>query len=50
MNTNVIHIITADYNNTRHAQDIITLLDNYAQDPMGGNQPLSQYTKDNLIQ
>lgn len=43
-----IELIVADYNNPRHAQDLVFLLSEYASDPMGGGQPISQTTKDNL--
>lgn len=42
-------ITLADYNNPNHAIDLVTLLDAYAQDPMGGAHPLSAYVKDNLV-
>ena len=41
--------ILVDYNNSSQTQDLIALLDAYAQDPMGGAEPLSAYTKKNLI-
>lgn len=44
-----ISCIIADYKNPNHANDIITLLDSYAKDPMGGSTPLKQSVKDNLI-
>ena len=45
-----INITLADYSNTRHANDILMLLDYYARDPMGGGQPLRQHVKDHLIE
>ena len=44
-----VNIFLADYNNTQQGSDVVTLLDAYAQDPMGGGQELSQNVKDNLI-
>jgi len=44
-----IQIIQADYNNPQHANDLIQLLDAYAQDPMGGGEALSDYAKQNLV-
>jgi len=44
-----IKTIIADYADTEHGQDIIHLLDEYANDPMGGGQPLSAFTKNKLI-
>lgn len=46
----VITTVVADYVNVQHAQDIVTLLDTYAMDPMGGGQPLSEYVKTHLVQ
>ena len=37
-----------DYNNTDDAQLLVSLLNNYALDPMGGGEPLSDFSKDNL--
>gem|GEM_PF-6479214 len=31
-----IEVIRADYNNEQHAQDVVMLLNEYAVDPMGG--------------
>lgn len=39
----------ADYNNDEHANAIISLLSDYAQDPMGGGEPLPDATKRDLI-
>ncbi len=39
-----------DYNNQQHSNDLILLLQEYAQDPMGGGKPLNQYTVDHLTQ
>ena len=44
-----IEIIDVDYHNEKHAHDLVGLLDHYAQDPMGGNEPLKAYTKENLV-
>jgi ribosomal protein S18 acetylase RimI-like enzyme len=46
MNT---RIISVDYNNAQHAQDLITLLNRYACDPMGGGEPLSDYVQQHLV-
>lgn len=43
-----IELLTADYLNPRHQQDILYLLDAYATDPMGGGESLSDYTRQNL--
>jgi len=45
-----IEIVKADYQNPKHAEDIVTLLDIYARDPMGGGEPLSDFVKANLAQ
>lgn len=44
-----IEIITADYKDPEHAQDITTLLDSYANDPMGGGKPLPPQVKRQLV-
>ncbi len=43
------HFLIADYENLQHGDAIVGLLDSYAKDPMGGKQPLSDFTKDNLV-
>ena len=45
-----VEIIPADYGNLSHAKIIIALMDHYAQDPMGGGEPLSAYTREHLIE
>jgi len=42
-------VIIADYNNSQHADEIVTLMDSYSRDPMGGGKPLSHSTKANLV-
>lgn len=42
-------VIMADYKNHHHASDVIFLLDQYASGSMGGEVPLSDYVKNNLI-
>jgi GNAT superfamily N-acetyltransferase len=44
-----IEIIQADYENEQHATDLLMLLNEYAMDPMGGGEPLSDFTQQNLI-
>jgi ribosomal protein S18 acetylase RimI-like enzyme len=44
-----IRIIQANYNDKQHGRHIIEMLDCYAQDPMGGNQALSDFTAQNLV-
>lgn len=43
-----IDIKIADYLNKNHANDIGWLMNIYAEDPMGGNNPLSDDVKQNL--
>ncbi len=43
-----IDIIQADYNNLDHCADLLFLLDAYAMDPMGGGEPLGEYSRKNL--
>ncbi len=40
----------ADYNNPDDASVLVDLLDDYAQDAMGGGEPLSAFTRDNLAE
>ncbi|NNE37559.1 MAG: GNAT family N-acetyltransferase [Gammaproteobacteria bacterium] len=42
-------ITIADYNNREHGKDILYLLNEYAQDPLGGGEPLSEFARDNLL-
>ncbi len=44
-----IQITTADYQNPQHRAAIPQLLDAYAQDPMGGGNPLPESVKENLV-
>jgi len=42
-------IVEADLSDPRHAEAVVRLLNEYASDPMGGNQPLSEFVRNNLI-
>ena len=44
-----LSICRADYANPVHARALVSLLDAYAQDPMGGAQPLSDFAKTHLV-
>ena len=44
----MIEILEANPLNPVHAKAIVELLDEYARDPMGGGQPLSEAVKTNL--
>ena len=44
-----IRIIRADYANPGHANALVSLLDDYARDPMGGGEPLSDFAKAHLV-
>jgi ribosomal protein S18 acetylase RimI-like enzyme len=44
-----IEIIKADLFVVSHGNAIVTLMDEYARDPMGGGKGLSDYVKTNLI-
>ena len=46
----LLEIIQADYANPQHAAALIFLLDAYAQDPAGGGEGLSDYSKSHLIE
>ncbi len=43
-----LKISIIDYKNSQQSQDLILLLNTYAEDPMGGAAGLSDYTKSNL--
>lgn len=43
-----IEVRQADYANTADAEAVVMLLNGYATDPMGGGEPLSEYTQQNL--
>ncbi|MDO3385485.1 GNAT family N-acetyltransferase [Gilvimarinus sp. SDUM040013] len=45
----MIDIRLADYQSSDDGKNIITLLNAYAEDPMGGGQPLPQYTREHLV-
>ena len=44
-----LRICRADYANPVHASTLVSLLDAYASDPMGGGEPLTEFTKTNLV-
>lgn len=44
-----LEVFQLDYQNQQHADDLLFLLNAYALDPMGGNEALSDYVKQNLI-
>ena len=44
-----VYVCRADYADPQHASALVFLLDAYAQDPMGGNHPLSDFAKANLV-
>ena len=41
-------VVRADYANPVHAEALVTLLDAYARDPMGGSEPLSEFARTHL--
>ena len=45
-----IELIVADYSNPKHRDDLLFLLNAYALDPMGGQEPLGDYTRENLCE
>lgn len=44
-----LHVCRADYANPAHAGALVSLLDAYARDPMGGGEPLSEFAKTHLV-
>ena len=49
LDTSSIEIIEADLTVAAHARAVISLMDEYARDPMGGSSGLSDYAKTHLI-
>jgi ribosomal protein S18 acetylase RimI-like enzyme len=45
----MLNIINADLNNSQHAHAVLQLLNDYACDPMGGAEALSEFCRANLI-
>lgn len=43
------HVVRADYADPVHAKALVSLLDGYARDPMGGGEPLSDYARAHLV-
>lgn len=43
-----IEVVIADYLNAQHAKEIALLLNSYAEDPMGGGIPLTDFVIQNL--
>ncbi len=43
-----IQCISIDYEDEQHEKDLVNLLDDYARDPMGGGEPLTQDVKSKL--
>jgi len=39
----------ADYQNAEHAESVVELLNSYANDPMGGGEPLSAHVQASLV-
>ena len=44
-----ITLTRVDYDNAKQTRDLISLLDAYAIDPMGGGSALASFSKENLI-
>lgn len=49
-NITEISVILANYRNPVHARDLVFLMNEYAQDPMGGGEALSQHCQRYLIE
>ncbi len=45
----MVQSIEADLNNPNHANAVLKMLNEYAMDPMGGGEPLSDFVVANLI-
>lgn len=46
---NQIKIRKVNYSDVKESDDLLSLLQNYALDPQGGGEPLSDYSTENLI-
>ncbi|WDE07491.1 GNAT family N-acetyltransferase [Thalassomonas viridans] len=44
-----IQLCIADYKDEQQGKDLLMLLNAYALDPMGGEEPLTDYVKENLL-
>lgn len=44
-----IRVCVADYADARHAAALVQMLDAYARDPMGGGEPLSDFSRANVV-
>lgn len=44
-----MRVCRADFANSVHAGALVSLLDAYARDPMGGGEPLSEFARANLV-
>ncbi|WDE09922.1 GNAT family N-acetyltransferase [Thalassomonas haliotis] len=44
-----IRLCIADYKDEQQGKDLLMLLNAYALDPMGGEEPLTEYVKENLL-
>lgn len=49
MTNTSIRVCQADYSRVDHAGAVVSLLDAYARDPMGGAEPLSDFARTNLV-
>jgi GNAT superfamily N-acetyltransferase len=45
----MIELVRARYDDPAHAAALLELLDHYARDPAGGGEPLSDFTRANLV-
>lgn len=45
----MLTVIHADFQNATHGDMVLALLDEYAKDPMGGAEPLSEHVRTHLI-
>jgi len=45
----VIRIVKADFNNPQHGAALLTMLDAYASDPMGGGKGITPFVRANLV-
>ena len=48
--TPAVTTVIADYRNAKHGADILALMEEYARDPFGGGESLSEYCRNNLLE
>ncbi|MBB3059211.1 GNAT family N-acetyltransferase [Microbulbifer rhizosphaerae] len=45
-----VQVVMADYRDSRQGEDILALMDEYARDPFGGGEPMSDFCREHLLE